>query len=76
MPVLAASARRNRPATPDLGVTKAWPVQFMISAMMSPCGVPSARNSRIERPGTVEGECSPPARCMVWWFTGSSLRSM
>jgi len=50
MPVLDVSGRLSSAARSERGAATTWPVQFMISAVSSPPGVPSARNRRIDLP--------------------------
>ena len=50
MPVREVSGRFNSAARSERGAATICPVQFMISAVSRPPGVPSARYTRIERP--------------------------
>jgi hypothetical protein len=58
MPVLDVSGRWSSAARSECGAATTWPVQFMISAVSSPPGVPSARSRRIDLP-SLTGRVSP-----------------
>jgi hypothetical protein len=52
MPVRVASTRLSASPMRERGATRTCPVQFIISAVIAPVGVPSTRNSLTARPYT------------------------
>ena len=80
MPVRLTSERFSNAGRSERGAATTWPVQFMISAVNKPPGVPSAKNNRTDLPTLMlcpllpAGECGhgPPELSLV---AGAALSS-